>query len=1699
MRKAPSQSSMRGPPSPSRVSSMSSQLSSGSGSKLSGLRRVFHKNNIDVPTSASSPAPDEVPAVVRIQNASAEEINVMFSELLKSRNMVGLPANVQKEMDSYSTDRKRLLLRQNVLTEGDTQVHSDTASVLSSSSHGSAPHSRIVSTASTIGEEDKRESPDQYIKRLMTEGTNPQFISSLNVQIRTKPVQWVDRFVESHGQQVLCSILSQINSKANPTTQELEREYELVKCFRGMYNVESASSQAVSEPKIVQCLLCSLTSSRLPTRKLVTEIFTYLLHTKPKAYQVVLEAFDHNAQVDRERRSSKSSTRNRFYRWLKCVDYALMQRGVFGSMVGASKDYKATGLSAEGVLCDYATMTLLLVEELTSLHNCPNVASRVHIRAELEKSGLRKIMDKLRTFEHAKIDQLIDGYEDQKEADLEELASANALPEEEVLHPDDVVELARVLQKKFQDTKGEKFLLSTLQHMLLLKSGDETPLFLLDELASHIAMADVSNQSNVSAVMNFGVQDLLGKLHTESETRKIYLQAKEARREAERWKAEKENMERMLSLGADGNVGRLQNKVEELNIVLDTLRHRNEELEADREELVNTHAKEMQQRELEIRELYVMVKENNNQLDNGVLDRKRLMTSLSKTLDSNLRDQRRSVVAAKSPTVEPSNRLRALREQMEDLQSEAQALEMSIGSEDDVDVSKMMSNKYIIELLQAINKKAHQDGTSASQVAQEARIVVSSDEELRKKRLEKLKALDDLQRDSNDILKHIDDGRIAELVDELAEMAKEKGQTQAEFAAALKKATLEQGERAAAEAAHNRKIEKIKQLEDLQRSSNDILKYIDEGRISELVGQLSAMAKAKGQTEQEFADMLKRVTEQQVEDLNKKDSRRLEKIKQLEDLQHSSNDILKHIADGTIAELVDALAAMAKERGQSEENFAEMLKAMAEKHQMEVQAPPSREQTNKYSAANDSAAQAVHNDLQRELLSRTEKRSDHSKGRHLRKSSLNKPLPKIDTAALDFAASPRPSQLESAGPISSGTSDSSSQRGPGSAGGSQPSPQILTGSQRSAAEPKGFTGGPPPPPPPPPPPSLGAGPVPPSGPLSGSAPPKLSGGPPPPPPPKMGGPPPPPPPSLSGGPAPPPPPPFPGFQSASPTPPPPPLPFGNSPNAPPLPGPKPPPTVVAKSPTPEPVRARRRLKQIHWEKLDDVESTIWNQVKDIPGLPSINELLFKQGVFDEVNKLFAAKEIKRMKQAGKEKENKISVLPRDVSQQIEINMHQLASYPVEEVVIKVMLCSDEVMDHITILEFFNSPQATEIPVSLARSLQPYSGSNPEKDPNELARSDRIFLELPFNLQHYWSIRSKALLMSKTYEAEHHTLFQKLRILDSACDQVLNSKNFHQLMSVILHVGNYMNGQGKEVSGFRLGTLQRLAFTKDESNSMTFLHYVERIVRTGMTPELEDFCTDLQETAAAARMSIDHLKTDCQEYAQTIRNIQSSVDRGKLSDPSVFHPKDRCMTYILPALKEAREKATLLTDFLNATTGKLERTMQLYGEDFSDQRAVSTFFEKFASFVKEYKQAKVDNERREAENRLYEQRRKLYDSPKKADAVNNKVSQDNASSGASKNDVDSLLEKLKAAGPSPNARVARRRNARRAAERARTVQKSDNQEADRPTATTPPPAEKIEAPSTPTPGDSTDLVDIGSRAFQMLEELRKNKEKESQDL
>ncbi|KAJ5518375.1 hypothetical protein N7453_000797 [Penicillium expansum] len=468
------------------------------------------------------------------------------------------------------------------------------------------------------------------------------------------------------------------------------------------------------------------------------------------------------------------------------------------------------------------------------------------------------------------------------------------------------------------------------------------------------------------------------------------------------------------------------------------------------------------------------------------------------------------------------------------------------------------------------------------------------------------------------------------------------------------------------------------------------------------------------------------------------------------------------------------------------------------------------------------------------------------------------------------------------------------------------------------------------------------------------------------------------------------------------------------------------------------IRPKKKLKALHWDKVDTPQVTVW--ASHAPTAEQKEEKytdLAKKGVLDEVERLFMAKETKIFgaSTGAKQRTAKKQIISNDLSKNFQIALSKFSQYPAEEVTRMIIHCDKDILDSSVVMDFLQRDEMCSIPENVAKLMAPYSmdwtgpgaaTSDREQDPSEITREDQIYLYTAFELNHYWKARNRALALTRTYEPEYEHISTRLKEVARVSESLRDSVSLMNVLGLILDIGNFMNDANKQAQGFKLSSLARLGMVKDDKNETTFADLVERIVRN-QYPEWEGFLEEISGVIGLQKVNVDQLRTDAIKYIGNIKNVQSSLDAGNLSDPKRFHPQDRVSQVVQRSMKDARRKAEQLQLYLDEMVKAYDDIMVFYGEDNADENARRDFFAKLSAFLIEWKKS------REKNTSLEESRKRTEASLARkrinVNLANNTPTAEAAQSPASSGAMDSLLEKLRAAAPQAKDQRDRRRRAR----------------------------------------------------------------------
>ena len=608
-----------------------------------------------------------------------EVIEQMFLSLMQKRGWHNLPDQAKRQMVAYPSSKKWTLIYQDRLTEWQgEQKRRQTAKI--------GQYSNVDLTQLP----DEEGSPEWYVRKVMENTLDSKGLGSLEVNLRTQQIGWVKRFIECQGQVALTNVLLKINRRTalgpapdvGKGEKHLDREYDIVKCLKALMNNKFGADDALAHQQVLVALAMSLISPRLTTRKLVSEVLTFLCHwSEGKGHLKVIEAMDVA--------KSQQGENGRFDAWMRLVEVTIDGRGKMGSLVGASEEVRSGGIGMENLLMEYVVATLILINMMIDAAE-KDLQMRVHIRAQFTACGIKRMLHKMEAFQYELIDKQIERFRSNEAIDYEDMlerenSSIKDSVEGDVRDLNDPVQIVDAIQQRLQGTKTQDYFISALQHLLLIRDNDSEERLrmfqLVDSMLSYVAMDRRLPDMDLKQSLNFTVQSLLDKLHTDSEARQAFDEATETRRFAEAAMAERDELKEKLALGADGLVAKLQQQIDEQARFIDAQRRQAEGLKSELENLQTLRAKEAQRYELETRELYLMLRDAQDVAASnaakgikagdedparaqGILDRERLMERLQMQLE-----RQKTVFKLEGKVwgeaIGPSDELRAMREEMD--------------------------------------------------------------------------------------------------------------------------------------------------------------------------------------------------------------------------------------------------------------------------------------------------------------------------------------------------------------------------------------------------------------------------------------------------------------------------------------------------------------------------------------------------------------------------------------------------------------------------------------------------------------------------------------------------------------------------------------------------------------------------------------------------------------------------------------------------------------------------------------------------------------------------------------------------------------------------------------------------------------------------------------------------------------------------
>ena len=250
-------------------------------------------------------------------------------------------------------------------------------------------------------------------------------------------------------------------------------------------------------------------------------------------------------------------------------------------------------------------------------------------------AGLRGIMELCRSFNFDNLNIHLDSLQETIENDEKELRER--LDQEFLRDLTNIEDVYAALKARTLNSKAQDYLLSILQHLLLVREdgpGLVQYFQLLDSLVTDVVMDH--KLSGAEQRLGKSVESIITQFNDADQFRVLEDEAAQMRADLRRVQLEKDTLEAEMLNGGDGLVGILKGKIASLEEKLQISRDTTTRLQSQLETQQSSYEEQISQLEAQIMELFRMLKELGADgvgkiLDNGsAMDRKSLIATLEK-------------------------------------------------------------------------------------------------------------------------------------------------------------------------------------------------------------------------------------------------------------------------------------------------------------------------------------------------------------------------------------------------------------------------------------------------------------------------------------------------------------------------------------------------------------------------------------------------------------------------------------------------------------------------------------------------------------------------------------------------------------------------------------------------------------------------------------------------------------------------------------------------------------------------------------------------------------------------------------------------------------------------------------------------------------------------------------------------------------
>ena len=438
----------------------------------------------------------------------------------------------------------------------------------------------------------------------------------------------------------------------------------------------------------------------------------------------------------------------------------------------------------------------------------------------------------------------------------------------------------------------------------------------------------------------------------------------------------------------------------------------------------------------------------------------------------------------------------------------------------------------------------------------------------------------------------------------------------------------------------------------------------------------------------------------------------------------------------------------------------------------------------------------------------------------------------------------------------------------------------------------------------------------------------------------------------------------------------------------------------------------QKLKGVQWTKImpNQINGTIFTKLPELDGI-------LKKMPYEMLETDFAAKKIEaKAEEAAKPKA--ANIIDSKKTQNIAILAKGLGGLKPDEIRKAVEKLDERVLKEASLVKAFVNCVPTKDEID---QINDFVSADPDNY-KLLGPAEHFCLEM--NKIPQLEKKLNALADKMTYPSKYADLIADVTTVDTACDQLLESKGLKKMFSYILMFCNFLNSNTPRAGfvGFKLGSLAKLSDAKAGDNKRTFVNILAQYIQDN-EPELVKFTDEISKADDVTRVPGAQLEGDINALIKSVRDIAASVktiekDLEKTPDDE---GSKYFMDYMNDFLAKSTDESKSLKDKYTAMFEKYKKVLAFFNEDVNKPQPPEEFFKMFADFSAAWKRSVEENTKAKAEAE-----RKARLEKQKAERMKQKAADDekkkkkklviaNDAGGNIENDLEEMLARG-AAGP-----------------------------------------------------------------------------------